>query len=331
MADTHNLFVTLSHDVRLDAGLRLLLGLGLRLNLSLGLCDVAHLGKRGDKGAVNCRLRLNVRHDLEAREGILRLVDVLVYGRLGCRRGTILVRLVKLRLGLLVVLVLVDLVELKIVGGLFIAFEPVGLVQLLKSSVIDRLVQLLKSRVIDRLVKVSVIKLVSRPFSLVLLPGNAVLDHGMGIARSGIMGRTHLIKHAQHGSNGCLVVVGALGIRRKALVDGINAEEDQRQRGNEAQDPQHAARHLRHEAEQLEDAQDARNAHADGRDGQQQRLEARDGRLVQQALARRVIVRDDDDGAVALDHQRTLGAMDTHHVLAAGTPKAGQEAMACLL
>ena len=79
-----------------------------------------------------------------------------------------------------------------------------------------------------------------------------------------------------------------------------------------------AARGTRHERQRLEDGGEAGDAQEHGSDAAQQGKDARKGARAQEALARRVIVRHDHDGTVALGDQRALGAVHADDILAAG-------------
>ena len=161
-----------------------------------------------------------------------------------------------------------------------------------------------------------------------LLP---LVIHELGLLRnarptsSRIACGTHLVEHPKHRRKGGLVVVRALRVGREALVDSVHGQHEQGQRSQDGDDPDEAAEASGKESQQLHEAADAGNAQADGRDGAERGQIARNRRAAQQAHARSVVVRHDDDGAVALHHQRTLGAMHAHHVLTACDAGKAQE------
>ena len=143
-------------------------------------------------------------------------------------------------------------------------------------------------------------------------------DEHLAVTLGSVLLGTDLRHHAEHGGHARLVVVGTVGARGEAHVDGLDAEGKQGQDAHEPDDPHHAARGTRHERQRLEDGGEAGDAQEHGSDAAQQGKDARKGARAQEALARRVIVRHDHDGTVALGDQRALGAVHADDILAAG-------------
>ena len=138
------------------------------------------------------------------------------------------------------------------------------------------------------------------------------------VAGGRVIPGANLAQHAQHGGHSGLVVVGAVGVAAEALGDGRSAQNDERQRRDQRHHPEQATGDGGQEAHALQQAQHAGDGHADGRVATKQRLEAGHGGLVQEVLARGVVVGHDDDGAAALGYQRALSAVHAHHILATG-------------
>ena len=133
-----------------------------------------------------------------------------------------------------------------------------------------------------------------------------------------VVGRTDHVHDAEQGGDGGLVVVGALGAGGEARVDRGDAGREERQAGDEADEQQEVAEALGNEAENLEEGADRDGHRAGEAEAVDERLVLADLRAVEQALVGRVVVGDDDDGAVALHHERAAGAVNADDVLAAG-------------
>ena len=125
-------------------------------------------------------------------------------------------------------------------------------------------------------------------------------------------------KDAQHGRHGRLVVVHAGRARGKTLGHCAHAQEKQRQRGHDAHSPDHCADGIRQENKGLDQRRHEHHANEHKALAADEREIARELRAVEEALVRRVVVGDDDDGARALDDGRPRRGVVAHDVLAVG-------------
>ena len=128
---------------------------------------------------------------------------------------------------------------------------------------------------------------------------------------------THHVQHAQHRGDRRLVVVRARSAVCKALVHRCGAQQKQRKGRQNTEHPEDMASGQGHEGNDLHARQ---NSNGNG----QRPAQALDKRVplgklgtVEVVLTRRVIVGDDHDGTVALDHIGASRAVNADDVLAA--------------
>ena len=136
----------------------------------------------------------------------------------------------------------------------------------------------------------------------------------------GVVGAgTNHVQHAEHGGNGCLVVVGTRGARGKALVHRRGTQQQQGEGSKNAQHPEDVTCRGRDDRNHLKDSQCQNRNRKRPCQTLDQRLPLGKLVVVEEVLARGVVVRNDDDGTIALDHVGTGCAMHANDVLAAGT------------
>ena len=137
------------------------------------------------------------------------------------------------------------------------------------------------------------------------------------IALRSIVGGSHHVHHAQHCRKRSLVIVRARRAGGKLLIDCRDPHRQQRERGQDARDPEYVPKAFRKKTHQLHERANRNDHRTVERRALQHGLVPCDLGTAQQILVRAVIVRHDHDGAVALHHKWAGSAMDANHVLAA--------------